>query len=128
MGGPKALAAAASSPSNPSILRAVAHLSKLLARIPLSKFSKQVLCASCSEQVALSKLSARFPLSKFSNQVLSASCSQQVSSIRETLSYLNVAISQPELRTFTSRATLVLKSCDIPAGAAKVYFAYYFRT
>ena len=40
-------------------------------------------------------MSARFPLSKFSKQVLSASCS-------------------------------VLKSCDFPAGAAKVCFACYF--
>ena len=92
----------------------------------MSKFSEQALRPSCSEQV-----------------VLSASCSEQVSSIRETLSYLKVAIFQPELRKllcvllwyskvaifqpelrkFTSRTTFVLRSCEFPAGAAKVYVA-----
>ena len=80
MGGVKALAAATSSPSKFSEQVA---LSKLLALFPLSKFSKQVLSASCpeqvvgaiplskfSQQVALSKLLlARFPLSKFPQQV-----------------------------------------------------------
>ena len=42
-------------------------LSKLLARVPLSKLSEQVLYASCSKQV-----------SKLSEQVLYASCSKQV--------------------------------------------------
>ena len=42
----------------------------------------------------------------------------------------SVAIFQPELRRFTARtrATFELQSCDFPAGAAKVYLAYYFRT
>ena len=87
----------------------------------------------------------RIPLSKFSTQVLCASCSEQISSIRMTLSYLKVAPElrkctsrttfiiescdfQPELRKFNSRNTFAHKSCGFPRGAAKVYFAYYFRT
>ena len=61
--------------------------------------------------------------------------------LRVQLSCLKVAIFQqelrkctsrskvaPELRQFTSRTTFVLKSYDFPAGAAKVYFAYYFHS
>ena len=53
-------------------------LSKLLARVPLSKLSEQVLYASCS------KLLARVPLSKLSEQVLYASCSKQVVGARSS--------------------------------------------
>ena len=33
---------------------------------------------------------------------------------------------QAGLRKFTSSTTFALKSCDFRAGAAKVYFVYYF--
>ena len=42
--------------------------------------------------------------------------------------HYKVAIVQLELRNCTSRTTLVLQSCDFPAGAAEVYFAYYTCT
>ena len=42
--------------------------------------------------------------------------------------YLKVAIFELDVRKCTSRATLVLQSCDFPAGAAEVYFAYYTCT
>ena len=38
--------------------------------------------------------------------------------------YYKVTIFQLELRQCTSRTTLVLQSCDFPAGVAEVYFAY----
>ena len=44
------------------------------------------------------------------------------------LSYLKVAIFKPRLRKWTLRTTFVLKSCDFQAPAAKVDFAYCFRT
>ena len=44
------------------------------------------------------------------------------------LSYLKVAIFEPQLRNWTSRTTFVVKSCDFRAPATKVDFAYYFRT
>ena len=46
------------------------------------------------------------------------------SGLRVLLSYLKVAIFEPQLRKWT----FVLKSCDFGAAAAKVDFAYYFRT
>ena len=70
MGGPKALAAATSSPRKFSV------------QVAPSKFLVDFLWASSpskfSQQVALSKLLARVPLRKFSKQDLSASCSEQV--------------------------------------------------
>ena len=49
------------------------------------------------------------------------------SGLRVLLSCLRVAMFEPRLRKWTSRSTFVLKSCDFGA-AAKVDFAYYFRT
>ena len=96
-------------------------LSKLLARVPLSKFSVQV---------ALSKWSARVPLSKFSKQVLCASCSEQVVGAISSEPVLQASSLSKLLGTsfLYSRNTFVLKSCDFLAGAAKVHFACYFGT
>ena len=38
--------------------------------------------------------------------------------------YYKVAIFQPELENCTSRTRLALHSCDCPAGAGSLYFAY----
>ena len=50
------------------------------------------------------------------------------STLRVLLSYLKVAIFEPELPEHTSRTTFILKNCDFRARAARVHFAYYFRT
>ena len=42
--------------------------------------------------------------------------------------YLQFAISQPRLWKCSSRATLVLKTCDLSAGAAGARFSHYFCT
>ena len=48
------------------------------------------------------------------------------STLRALFSYSKIV--NPELAECISRTTFVLKSCDFPARAARVHFAYYFRT
>ena len=110
MGGPKAVAAAATSPGKFSAQVALSILAQVLrdscpgkfsaeqvvgAR-PLSNLSKQVL--KFSQQVALSKLLARVALSKFSKQALCVSCSE----------YVLGASSSEEVRQASSLCKLLL--------------------
>ena len=80
----------------------------------------QLLCASCCVQMLCAFFSAQVALCK---------CFQSCRNVlRVQPLYLKVAILQPELRRCTPRTTFVLKCCDLAAGAAGVYSAYYVCT
>ena len=72
-------------------------------------------------QVSLHKLFAQVVLPHFSEHVFWSKCVRARSLHAQP--YAASTIFLAELRKRTSRTTFVLKSCDLLAGAMKVYFA-----
>ena len=84
-------------------------------------------CYFRTQKLRFSSRSCQSTLRVLLSYLKAASPSYQ-STLRALLSCSKIAICKPELAECISRTTFVLKSCDFPAGAARVHFAHYFRT